>query len=147
MDKNFQLTFHKADFAEYTYILKDDSIREKIAAFLLKYVSVEAFYKKLLIAEKERNGQKLTAANRKNLHVTVSDVKRVLTLFGISVDEALIDRVFGSNDKNYMECSVKKLRDRLVHNVNNNVLRCILERYDDINKDLDHFLDLFSVSE
>ena len=145
MEKNYQLTFHKADFAEYTFILKDEEISNKIAAFLLKYVSIEAFYKKLLTAEKERNGKKLTTANKNNLKVTVPDVKRVLKYFDISADEALIERVFGSNNKNYMECSVKKLRDRLVHNVNNNVLRCILERYDDINKDLDMFLNLFSI--
>lgn len=143
MNKNYQLTFHKADFAEYTFILKDEEINKKIASFLLKYVSIESFYKKLLIAEKEKNGKKLTAKDKKHLNVTVPDVKHVLTYFDIDADDAIIERVFGSNDKNYMDCSVKKLRDRLVHNVNNNVLRCILERYDEINSDLNMFLSLF----
>ena len=47
MEKSYQLTFQTADFMEYSYILKDDEIRHKIAYFLLKYVSIEAFYKKL----------------------------------------------------------------------------------------------------
>ena len=34
----------------------------------------------------------------------------------------------------------KKMRDRLVHNVNENVLRVILERYDDIMSDIDKFI-------
>ena len=143
MEKKYQLTFHKADFTEYSYILKDDEIRNKIAAFLLKYVSIESFYKKLLISEKESKGKKLTVKEKNNLNVTVQDVKRVLAYFEICIDDELIERVIGSNDKNYMECSIKKLRYRLVHNINNNVLQCILERYDDMNKDLDAFHYLF----
>lgn len=146
MEKSYQLTFQTADFMEYSYILKDDEIRHKIAYFLLKYVSIEAFYKKLLIAEREQNGKKLSIKERKNLRVNVNDVKRVLRYFDIAVNDELIERVFGSDDSNYMDCSIKKLRDRLVHNVNNNVLRCILERYDNIDKDLNMFLELFSIS-
>ncbi len=146
MEKSYQLTFQTADFMEYSYILKDDEIRHKIAYFLLKYVSIEAFYKKLLIAEKERNGKKLSIKERKNLRVNINDVKRVLRYFDIAIDDGLIERVFGSDDSNYMECSIKKLRDRLVHNINDNVLWCILERYDSIDKDLNLFLELFSIS-
>ena len=146
MEKSYQLTFQTADFMEYSYILKDDEIRHKIAYFLLKYVSIEAFYKTLLIAEKERNGKKLSIKERKNLRVNINDVKRVLRYFDIAIDDGLIERVFGSDDSNYMECSIKKLRDRLVHNINDNVLWCILERYDSIDKDLNLFLELFSIS-
>ena len=64
----------------------------------------------------------------------------VLRFFDIKVDKDLVERIFGSNNKNYMECSIKKLRDRLVHNVNENVLRVILERYDDIMSDIDKFI-------
>lgn len=144
MDKQTQLTFCKADFVQYNYVLSDEEIQEKIASFLLKYVSIEAFYKKLLIIEKEQNGRKLTQKEKRDLNVRTVDVKRVLKYFGISVDEELVERIFGSNDKSYMDCSIKKLRDRLVHNVNDNVLRCILERYDGIETDLNAFLNLFS---
>ena len=110
---------------------------------MLKYVSIEAFYKKLLIAEKEKNGIKLSQKDKKNLRVTVSDVKRVLSFFNVECDVDLVERIFGSNDKNYMECSIKKLRDILVHNVNDKVLRCVLERYEQIDNDINNFLDLF----
>ena len=109
----------------------------------MKYVSVEAFYKKLLIYEKEYNGKKLSVKEKRNLRVKVLDVKRVLNFFNISCDEALVERIFGSNDKNYMECSIKKLRDRMVHSVNDKVLGVILERYDDMNRDMDDFISLF----
>ena len=76
---------------------------------------------------------------------------KVLTLFhafSVATSEfeyGLIERIFGSNDKNYMECSIKKLRDRLVHRVNENVLRVIIERYDNINNDLNEFIALFNI--
>ena len=140
MNKNYQLTFYKSELNQYNYILKNENIKNQISLFLLKYVSIEAFYKKLLIAEKEKNGIKLSKKEKNNLRVTVNDVKRVLSFF--CVDD-LIERVFGSNDKNYMECSIKKLRDRLVHNVNDNVLRSILERYEQIDDDINKFLELF----
>lgn len=143
MNKKFQLTFYKADFAQYNCILENEEIQNKIACFVLKYVSVEAFYKKLLVAEKEKDGQKLTAEKRRNLKVNVPEMKRVLNYFDIDYDENLLERIFGSNDKNYMECSIKKLRDRMVHNVNDGGLRVILERYDDMNADLDAFIALF----
>lgn len=142
MNKRDQLTFQKADFAGYAVLLQDESIRHKVASFLLKYVMIEAFYKKLLIMEREKNGKKLTKEDIKKLGVRKNDVHRVLSYFDIITDDSLIERVFGSNDNNYMECSIKKLRDRLVHNVNSNVLKSILERYTIIEKDLDSFLML-----
>lgn len=145
MKKNYQLTFYKSELTQYNYILKNEDIKSQISIFLLKYVSLEAFYKKLLIAEKEKNGKKLTKKEKKNLKVNSCDVKRVMEFFDIKCDGDLIERIFGSNDNNYMECSIKKLRDRLVHNANDNVLRIILERYEQINKDIDDFIGLFEV--
>ena len=143
MDKRDQLIFQKADFAGYAILLQNENIRHKVASFLLKYVMIEAFYKKLLIMEREKNGIKLTKQDIKKLGVRKNDVHRVLLYFEITADDSLIERVFGSNDNSYMECSIKKLRDRLVHNVNSNVIKSILVRFDDIEKDLDVFYMLF----
>ena len=136
--------FYTSELRQCRYILNNSDIENQIALFLLKYVSIEAFYKKLLIAEKEKNGTKLTQKEKKNLRVVSSDVQRVLNYFEVKYDVDHIERIFGSNDSNYMECSIKKLRDRMVHNVNDSVLKIILERFDTINKDLDDFLLLFS---
>lgn len=146
MEKKYNLTFYKSELAQYNYILKDTDIRYKVSNFLLKYVSVEAFYKKLLIAEKEKNGNKLSKKTKHNLPVKANEVKKVLEYYDIDFEDELIERIFGSNDRNYMECSIKKLRDRMVHRVNDNVLRIILERYESINKDLDDFISLFSTN-
>ncbi len=143
MNKNYQLTFYRSELNQRRFILQNNEIENKIALFLLKYVSIEAFYKKLLTAEQEKSGNKLTPKGKKNLGVKLNEVRRVLDYFEIKYDEELIERIFGSNDRNYMECSIKKLRDRLVHNVNDNVLRVVLERYEQINSDMDAFLDLF----
>ena len=96
----------------------------------------------MLTAYKEKNGIKLTQKEKRIQGVDVNQVKKVLAEFQISADNALVERIFGSNDRNYMECSVKKLRDRLVHNVNENVIRVILERYDVIIEDLNGFAAL-----
>lgn len=143
MNKNYKLTFYASELNQYNYILNNLEIKSKVSLFLLKYVSIEAFYKKLLISEKEDGGKKLSAKDKRNLRVNVSDVKRVLSFFDISCDEELVERIFGSNDKNYMECSIKKLRDRMVHSVNDKVLGVILERYDKMNSDMDKFISLF----
>ena len=58
MNKNYQLTFYTSELNQYNYILKNEDIKSQISIFLLKYVSLEAFYKKLLIAEKEKSGKK-----------------------------------------------------------------------------------------
>lgn len=144
MEKSYQLTFYLSELKQCRYILDNNSIQNRVALFLLKYVSIEAFYKKLLIFEKESKGKKLSKKDKKNLRVVSSDVHRVLQHFKVEYDEELIERIFGSCDNNYMDCSVKKLRDRLVHNMNGNVLKVALERYEQINRDLDAFLDLFN---
>ena len=142
-DKHRKLIFLESEYIQYKYILSDPEIGDKIARFLFEYVSVEAFYKRLLIAERELNGVKLSERDKKRLSVNSGDVERVLKFFEIDYTPELIDRIFGSNDQNYMDCSIKKLRDRLVHKVNDNVLRVILERYDDITADLNLFIRLF----
>lgn len=145
MNKKQYLTFYKSELAQYYYILKDDNIREKISSFLLKYVTIESFYKKLLISYKEKDGIKLSEKEKEHLSVLKNEVEKVLQYFDIEFEDKLIDRIFGSNNKNYLDCSIKKLRDRLVHRVNNNVLRIIIERYDNINNDLDKFIVLFKI--
>ena len=114
-----------------------------VSDFLLKYISIESFYKKLLIAEKESGGEKLKEKDKKQLAVQAGDVKRVLRYYELEFDDALIDRIFGSNDRNYIDCSVKKLRNRLVHKVNDNVLKVVIQRYESINDDLNQFINLF----
>ena len=146
MKTDYKITFCKSELSQYNYILKNEEIRSRIADFLLKYVSIEAFYKKLLIAKKEQtNNKKLTEKEKKSLKVYTQEVMLVLKYFGIECDVDLIERIFGSNDKNYMDCSIKKLRDRMVHRVNDKVLQVILERYETINHDLNEFLNLFNV--
>ena len=143
VSNKIKLTFFKSDLAQYNYLIKDNEIREKVSTFLLKYISAEGFYKKLLIAEKENNGKKLTDAEKKKLCVQSNEVKRVLGYYGVPYDEDVIERVFGSNDSNYMDCSVKKLRDRLVHKVNDGVVRAIIERFDNIERDINSFFASF----
>lgn len=83
MNKSFQLTFFKSEFAQFNYILADETIRNKIANFVFKYVSVEAFYKKLLVAEREKAGKKLSKKERNLLDVNIPEVKRVLDYYEI----------------------------------------------------------------
>ena len=103
MNNSYQLTFYKSELNQYNFILKNPEIEKKISTFLLKYVSIEAFYKKLLVAEKESNGKKLTRKEKDNLGVDSREVKRVLSYFNINYDEDLVERIFGGCDDNYMD--------------------------------------------
>lgn len=146
MNKSNNLTFLKGEYYHYQFLLKDREIQSTVSLFLLKYVSVESFYKKLLVCEMEATWKVLTEKEKKNLRVDVRDVRRVLKYFDITCDNDLIERVFGSNDTNYKNCSIKKLRDRLVHSVNEKSISAIIERYDKIDADLNTFMDQFSLS-
>ena len=144
MDKKYQMTFYKAEFLQYNQILSDEDIRDKVSGFLLKFISLESFYKKMLVAVREGNGIKLSKKEKKNLKIDVNSINSVLVHFEVVCDEKLVNRIFGSKDNNYMECSIKKLRDRLVHNVNENVLRVIIERYDIMMNDMETFEKLLN---
>ena len=74
MKKENQLTFYEADFVQYHLILRDRDIQQKVSTFLLKYVSIEAFYKKLLKAYKERDGKRLTEDERKKATFSAIDL-------------------------------------------------------------------------
>ena len=143
MNNKCLLTFFRADLVQYNCIITNNEIREKVSAFLFKYISAESFYKKLLISQKERNGKKLTSKEKSHLCVSLPEVKRVLKSFGITYEDELIERIFGSDDSSYKRCSIKKLRDRLVHRANDMVIRTILDRYESIDADIDSFFSLF----
>ena len=143
LSNKLKLAFFKADLAQYRTVINDEEIKTRISSLLFKYISAEGFYKKLLAAEKEKNGVKLTDKEKRDLRVQALEVMRVLKHFGIEYDPDMIERLFGSRDNNYMDCTVKKLRDKLVHKVNGNVIRALLERYEEINSDIDSFFALF----
>ncbi len=65
MNSSFQLTFYKSELNQYNYILKNPDIERMISVFLLKYVSIEAFYKKLLIVEKEKKREETESKRKK----------------------------------------------------------------------------------
>lgn len=44
---------------------------------------------------------------KKRLDVKSGKVLEVLRFFDIKVDKDLVERIFVSNNKNYMECSIK----------------------------------------
>lgn len=146
ISKSNRLTFIKSDLIQYGYLLSDVEINKKVSSFLFKYISAEGLYKKLLTAKKEKDGQKLSDSDKRNLKVKIDEVYRVLEYFNIRYEKEMIDRLFKSDDKNYMECSIKCLRDRLVHKTNGNVLRAIIERYDVIENDLNSFFSLFDIN-
>lgn len=52
MNKKHNLTFYKSELAQCCYILNDIDIKEKVSNFILKYISIESFYKKLLLSYK-----------------------------------------------------------------------------------------------
>ena len=147
VDKEGKLVFIRSEYIQYQFLLEDKRIREKVETIIFKYISIEALYKRLLIVEKEdKIGRKLSEKEKRNLSVQLSEMKRVLEYFELKYDSEVVERLFGSNDKNYMECSVKKLRDRFVHKINDNVIRALLEREQRINADIDKFMQMVLIN-
>ena len=131
--------------SENLRLISDETVRLKVSTVLLDYFAAESFYKQLLISKNEAEGKKLTEKEKKSLKVDVKTVQKVLKFFEVSFNIDIIKRTFGSEEKSYSACSVKKLRDRLVHCMNKKAIETTVERYDGICGDLGYFFGLFGI--
>lgn len=144
MDKYAFLRFQKSTYVKNSQRLQNPDIQEKVGSFLLKYILIETLYKKLLAAKMEAEyGRKLDQKELNALTVQASEVCDVLTYFGLSYDKNLVRRVFGYKDDSFKTCTIKKLRNRLVHGISNAGIDAVIERYDSLNADLDAFMEIF----
>ena len=144
MDKYAFLRLQKSVYVKLFQRLQNPDIQEKVGKFLLKYILIETLYKKLLAAKKEAEyGRKLSKKELNSLTVQASEVCRVLDFFGMTYDKNLVRRVFGYEDDSFNTCTIKKLRNRLVHGISSAGVDAVIERYDSLNSDLDTFIEIF----
>ena len=124
------------------YLLNDETVNECFYSFVSKFFVVESLYKKLLIKYKKANSFANKNINKKDLRIILSEVYETLDYFDIEYEKPVLSRIFSSNNENFSECSIKKLRDRLAHDITKDGIIAIIKRHDQIQSDLDYFLSL-----
>ena len=144
MDKYAFLRMQKSTYVKNSQRLQNPDIQDKVGNFLLRYILIETLYKKLLSAKMEAEySRKLSKRELNSLTVQAPEVCEVLDYYGITYDKSLVRRVFGFEDDSYKTCTIKKLRNRLVHGISNAGIDAVIERYDSLNADLNAFMELF----
>ena len=133
------LRFVMSEVVQLNFILDDPEILASTANVIFKYFVCESLVKKLM----EKTFGKKPEKDGGEWSMFLPNVIKVIERNGIKADPTVVDRIFGPEDKNLRTCSVKKLRNRFVHNMTAPVLQAIVERADEINADLDLFLGLF----
>lgn len=140
MNQKINLKFWMSEIAQLDYLFEDTEISDIVANIMFRYFECECLFKKLFWPIAKAKNSKL-----KREQLKIPDTSKILSVFNdysIKVDEEKIDQIFGGNDKNLNECSIKKIRDRLVHNATDYVVKAIVERKDEMMKDMDDFLNM-----
>lgn len=137
-NNKLDLRFIMSEIVQLNFIFDDSEILASTANVIFKYFVCESLMKKLM----ERTFGKRTKKDGRDWSMSLNNVMKVMERKGIKADPEIVDRIFGSEDTNLDTCTVKKLRNRFVHNMTANVLQAIMDRADQINADLDWFLGL-----
>lgn len=118
-------------------IMNDANTIADIDAFKNKFLICEKVYKVLL---KQHLKERDKLPSNKVMKITMSQVKPVLRNVGYDFDEKILNKLFGSEERSGKK-SVKKMRDRLTHNMNKNDINEFKERKDELNGYMDYFIE------
>lgn len=119
----------------------DDYSSEKqvIATFLEKYFICEICYKALLLSYRTDTKK---STEQKSLKLDAGEAKRVLNYFKYNIQDTVVDALFSSKSKTG-EASHKSLRDKIVHGLNENAIKEVVDRNRELQEHMDEFLLLF----
>ncbi len=105
--------------------------------FLLHYFVCE-IHAKLL-----QGGKKgIPPAKALKKSVNLGSLKSALLKFGMNVSPAILDRVFGTVNESVKKRSAKKLRDKIVHELNINDIDEVHRRGASLVKDMQRFIEV-----
>ena len=120
-------------------ILREDNNGVKIRKFLEKYFECELACREVIkdykIDKKE---------TEKEIRIIVKAVDAALRHIGINAREALLNNLFSAN-KTRGQCSAKKLRDAIVHDLSKEDVREVSRRFRELESYMDEFLRLFDI--
>lgn len=138
MDSKVQLTKTSKKLAQVNKLLYKH--QETINQFLGKFILCELCYKDLLynyLTEKGKPNDKRT------LNIDMRQVKPVAKLFALPMSKERLSVLFGSLETRGNQ-SAKKLRNSIMHSINQPAIEEIVNRKDELFEVLDEFIEIFS---
>lgn len=120
-------------------IIADEIMKRSKDDFLERFMICECVYKNLLKSYDTKQGQKRAD---KDLRLNLGEIKKVLKYFDVQFDDSVIEMVFSGSGKYRLRgtMSAKKLRDSIVHNMNEPSIREVHERYEELMAAMASFL-------
>lgn len=142
-----QLNKYKVKVRNELLQLENSNINENdlrnVALIINKFIFCELMYKKLLKSVKDKNNElKNISKNKvkiKDLKIIINEVKAVFDIYNYGYDENLLENIFGSN-KSRNHCSIKILRNNILHNNSKKDFREVVDRFNELNEYMDRFL-------
>lgn len=119
-------------------ILLDSNTIELIEKFKSKFQICEILYKLILEKYNIDHGKDIA---RDKIKLNVNQVKLALKYVNFSLENDIINRLFGS-ESHVGKRSIKKIRDSLTHNLNNSAIDELKSRKNEIFNDMDYFLKM-----
>lgn len=126
-------------------LLEQDNMKERLSSFLITFMLCESCYKDLLKAYKRSKGETFKEAN---LTIKMQEVTAVLKKFKIQINNEVIQNIFSSTGdyRNAGSRSAKVLRNAVVHSMNKGAIQEIFDRCDDLDSDMNVFLQYFKTN-
>lgn len=125
----------KKELERLENISKD--VLEEIDEFKDKFLICEKVYK-VLLAQYLKDKNK--GVNEQDMKIHMNQVKSALRKAGYDFDDQILSKLFSSNDT-AGERSVKKIRDRLTHSMQENDIKEFKYRKEELYEYMNYFLD------
>lgn len=125
----------KAELNRLERIQENAAVMNLLDAFKNKFNVCESVYKIVLKEHQNSKGKR----NLNYLKVTMTQVPFALAFAGYDFDKELLNELFGSKSKRGM--TVKKLRDAVTHGIDENAVKEITNRKDELFGYMDDFLN------
>ena len=126
----------KDELVRIETLIADKDKKKMIDDFKEKFSECEIVYKVIL----EDHQFNKTGQHKDSLKVIMTQVPHALEYAGYDFDRDFLAKLFGSKEK-IGSRSVKKLRDALTHSMNDNAVKELSDRYEELNGYMDSFLD------
>lgn len=138
MKKNTKARVYKR-ISTIRNMLRENQNRERVDRFLEKYYQCELACKEII------TDYRATTKNAdKEIRIIVKTVRASINHIGINASDTLLSNLFSAKDTRG-QCSAKKLRNAIVHDLSKEDIREVSRRFYELDAYLSEFLRLFDV--
>ncbi len=120
-------------------VYADKATMEVVEKFKNTFSICEAIYKTVLL-EQQKTLHGVKAKRMEQLKITMSQVPSALRFAGYTFDNALLQRLFGSQEKRGQK-SAKKVRDEMTHHINTAAINELTMRGQELFADMETFIN------